>query len=74
MARTFHHSAKWGKRHVWRFGNFYGHTPSWHTRLFMNRPKRLDNRRALHRVATGAVDADAMAFALGCRKPHKYYW
>lgn len=74
MARTFHHSRKFGKRHLWRWGNFYGSTPGWWTRLFMNRPKRLADRRLLHRVVAGSVDPDAATFAVGCRKPHKYYW
>jgi len=73
MARTFHHSHKFGKRHAWQF-HYLGNSPSWWTRLHMNRPKRMADRRLLHRVAAGNIDPDGAAFALGSRKPHVYYW
>lgn len=48
-------------------------TPSWWTKLYMNRPKRRENRR-LCKMALSGVDADELNFPLGNRKPHVYYW
>lgn len=48
-------------------------TPHWWIRLLMNKPKRHANKRLLRAVLYGA-DYDAMAFPLGNRKPHAYFY
>ncbi len=82
MARTFHHSRKFGK-YGWlklghkgrqQVGYFMGATPSWYTRLYMNRPKRMDDRALLRRVAAGKIDTENVTFALGNHRPHVYFW
>ena len=50
-----------------------GHTPKWWTKLFMTRPKRRENKRVCRRILCGE-NPDGMAFPLGNRKPHDYYW
>lgn len=48
-------------------------TPRWWRNLKMTRPLRQENARFCHRIRTGE-DPDGMAFPLGSRKPHSYYW
>lgn len=48
-------------------------TPHWWIDLYMNKPKRRNNDRLCHRVLKGD-DPDNMAWPLGNRKPHIYYW
>jgi len=48
-------------------------TPKWWRKLHMTRPKRRENTHSCFRVMKGG-DAEAMAFPLGSRKPHVYYW
>lgn len=48
-------------------------TPGWWANLYMNRPKRRENRRLCKEVAAGA-DPDSIVFPLGNRRPHVYYW
>lgn len=49
------------------------HTPKWWVKLFMTRPKRRKNKMACSAVMRGA-DPDNMAFPLGNKKPHEYFW
>jgi hypothetical protein len=75
MSRTCHHSIKHGKRNRWSLGfNCYGTSPGWWVRLYMNRPKRHKDKAMIGMVIAGAIDAEAAVFAVGNRRPHKYYW
>ena len=48
-------------------------TPGWWVSLYMNRPKRRENRRLCREIVAGTVP-ESMAFPLGNRRPHVYYW
>ena len=48
-------------------------TPKWWRKLHMTRPKRRENSLYCFRVMKGD-DPDGLAFPLGNRKPHVYYW
>ncbi len=48
-------------------------TPSWWVRLYMNRPKRRENKRVCHLVLRGE-DPDSLVLPVGNRKPHVYNW
>lgn len=50
-------------------------TPSWWTRLMMNRPQRVCSKQWERMVVRGSIDSleDADAPPLG-KKPHIYYW
>ncbi len=48
-------------------------TPKWWRKLHMSRPRRRENTVACIRIMKGD-DPDGMAFPLGNRKPHVYYW
>lgn len=48
-------------------------TPSWWINMFMNRPKRAENKRLCRKVMLGA-DPEKLTFPLGNRKPHMWYW
>jgi hypothetical protein len=50
-----------------------GSTPSWWITEFMTRPERRKNKRLCNKVLKGA-DPDNIAWPLGTRKPHIYYW
>ncbi len=52
---------------------FPGGTPKWWRKLFMTRPRRRENRALCHRILRGE-DYERLAFPLGSRKPHVYYW
>lgn len=54
-------------------GNGNMNTPSWWTRLYMTRPRRLENKSSCRAILRGA-DPDGMNFRLGNHKPHEYYW
>lgn len=47
--------------------------PKWHDIVFHTRPKRRAGR-ALEKKVLQGCDPDDMAWPLGNRKPHKYYW
>jgi hypothetical protein len=73
MARTKHHGNKAKKR---AFGDgwlWLQSTPSWWTRLMMNRPQR---RAAAvwERNATRSADLEAEDDPPHGNKPHRYYW
>ena len=48
-------------------------TPSYWVREHMNRPLRHSNRRLCRLVSMG-LDSEEIAWPLGSRKPHVYYW
>ena len=48
-------------------------TPSWWVREYMNRPKRHKNTSLCHLIKKG-YSADDVAWPVGNRKPHVYYW
>lgn len=48
-------------------------TPKWWRKLHMTRPKRRENALCCFRVMKGD-DPEGMAFPVGNRKPHVYYW
>lgn len=48
-------------------------TPGHWVRDHMNRPRRRQNRRLCHLVTRGH-DPEGLAWPLGNRKPHVYYW
>lgn len=75
MSRTYHHGS-WNKPWVKRpIGAYWASvTPSWWTRLFMNRPKRAAIHHLERKIVTEGVDVDNVPFPLGSRKPHNYYW
>lgn len=50
-----------------------GEAPSWWNIFFNNRPKRRRDARNIRNVMKGA-DPDGIAWELGNRKPHYYYW
>ncbi len=52
---------------------FLAKTPSWWTREFMNRPKRNANKRLCKKVEQG-MDPEGIAWPLGSKKPHVYFW
>ena len=74
MSRTHHHGEwkPWVKRPPGAY--WAGMTPSWWTKLFMNRPKRRRDSRRLHGVLSGRLDPDDTTWELGSHKPHNYYW
>lgn len=77
MSRTHHHGLPskkkpWVKRPTGY--NFYTDTPSWWTRLYMNRPRRHRDDLCLKRISSGLVDVDAAIFSVGGHRPHVYYW
>lgn len=76
MSRTHHHSRRHAKGPTAKlmYDNWMYATPAWWVRLHMIKPKRHDDRALLRKVAADAVDADSATFAVGCRKPHVYYW
>lgn len=76
MSRTYHHGLIQHKPwHKHPPGYHWASvTPSWWTRLYMNRPKRCRDARMLKRVIAGSLDADAAPWELGSHKPHNYYW
>lgn len=47
--------------------------PGWWVNMFMNRPKRRENKRLCRRIKEGEC-YDALVFPLGNHKPHHYYW
>ncbi len=84
MSRTHHHSSNWGPDHrfaIERNDRGYGfgrrrvgEAPGWHVRLYDHRPCRIEDRRMLRAIRSGALDADGVAFTrTGGRKPHSYY-
>lgn len=84
MSRTHHHSLHWGRSH--RFADRddrgygmskrgIGEAPSWHVRLYDNRPGRFDDRAVLRLVKKDVIEGDAAVFnRSGGRKPHSYFW
>ncbi|MCH4247576.1 MAG: hypothetical protein LKF82_07020 [Acinetobacter populi] len=48
-------------------------TPSWYANMFMNRPKRYQNRMICHLIVKG-VDPDTFVMPVASNKPHMYYW
>lgn len=50
-----------------------GNWPRWWDYVFHTRPKRAATREMERRVMQGD-DPDAMAWPLGSRKPHLYFW
>ena len=84
MARTHHHSRKWGSRHRWadrldRAGHSgcrdAGEAPSWHVRLHDERPGRRADGMTMLRLMKAELDPDAVCFIRGRgRKPHTWYW
>jgi len=60
-------------RHRDRGVRFPGGTPKWWRKLYMTRPGRR-KAVALCRLAAKGVEADALSFPPGNRKPHWYYW
>ncbi len=75
MARTFRrdpHALEKGK--TFRDGHLtFSHTPGWWVKLYMNRPKRRKNARLCNRVLKGH-DPESIAWPVGNRKPHEWYW
>lgn len=68
------HNGRISRKYTAKVSNpFPNGTPSWWTNLYMNRPKRRENRRLCKKVL-GGVEADELVFPLGNRKPHVYYW
>jgi hypothetical protein len=41
--------------------------------MYMTRPQRHDDKHMCHKLKSSA-DWDDMAFHIGSRKPHVYYW
>jgi len=82
MARTFHHSQKYGESH--RFnradigfpcGYRRGEAPSWFVRVNDTRPQRRRDAVTLHDLRFGLIDPDAVCWAYtGTKRPHRYYW
>ena len=72
MSRTNHHGKrKWRKAFErWKWWR----TPAWWTRMFMNRPKRVENRRLCNVALFDEDQGDGMVFPVGNNKPHRYYW
>jgi hypothetical protein len=48
-------------------------TPSWWTNIYMNRPKRRENKHLCRKIVTGSVTEETV-FPVGNGKPHTYYW
>lgn len=48
-------------------------TPAYWVNKHMNRPLRRENRRLCRLVSSGR-DSEGIAWPLGSRKPHVYYW
>jgi hypothetical protein len=74
MSRTHHHGEwkPWVKRPAGAY--FASMTPSWWTRLWMNRPKRHQDKKTIRGVRSGRVDPDSAVWELGNHKPHQYFW
>lgn len=72
MSRTHHHGIgkPWSRRLMDRWMRNPGH---W-TREYMNRPKRIANRRLTANIRLGRVDPDGVPFPLGNGKPEIYFW
>lgn len=58
---------------AYRHPKFPMSTPGWWTSAHMNCPLRHENRRLCRQVLAGN-EPDALAWPLGSRKPHYYYW
>lgn len=54
-------------------GYWLRQTPKWWRKLYMTKPKRRMNSKAVSSIRRGD-DPDDMAYPLGNRKPHEYYW
>ncbi len=52
----------------------YGNSPGWYVKLFMNRPRRRQNKSLCRNILQGRKEYDETAFPLGNSKPHVYYW
>jgi hypothetical protein len=48
-------------------------TPSWWTRLMMNRPQRVASKQ-YEKIVVGLSDLEEVDFPLVSKKPHIYYW
>lgn len=74
MSRTHHHGSwkPWVKRPPG--ADFVSAAPSRWTNTFMTRPKRRRDDFKLKKIYNQSVDSDAVAWELGSRKPHIYYW
>lgn len=59
-----------GKSHLGQMNGW----PAWWDRLFHTRPKRAATKRLERAVLRGLVDPDDLAWPLGSRKPHNYFW
>ena len=53
--------------------NLVQSTPRYWVQLYMTRPRRRENRRLCLQVVRGR-GPDAIAWPLGSRRPHVYYW
>lgn len=75
MARTYRrdpYDLKKGK--AFRDGHLtLSHTPCWWVNLYMNKPKRRKNERLCDLVLKGH-DPEDIAWPVGNRKPHIWYW
>lgn len=79
MSRTYHHSRNWNRANPLHRdplpGRYWARTtPSWYTRLFMNRPARAKDRLLTHKMTIGWADPEEVAFVRTGKKPHHYYW
>lgn len=61
-----------GARGSWR-GHWLRHWPRWWDITFHTRPKRRVEQALLVRMRKGD-DPENIAWPLGNRKPHRYYW
>ena len=58
------------KRNINTRWHWLGSTPSWWTRMFMIRPRRVDENRQLRNI----TDVEEFDFVDVKRKNHVYYW
>ena len=75
MARTFRRDPyDLKKEKTFRDGHLtLSHTPSWWVNYYMNRPKRRKNARLCH-LDLKRHDPEDIAWPVGNRKPHTWYW
>ena len=77
MARTYHHSRRWGRDHPHNRPNGYYrmNSPGWWVHLCMNGPGRIDDRRVVRLIIQEKVDYESVTFErTGSHKPHNYYY
>lgn len=75
MSNTYHHGDKSKKKKFGKNWQWLQSTPSWWTKLFMNRPQRRKTKLwETEAVKVSQNNLDLLDKPNVTKKPHKYYW